>query len=204
MLHSLPFFFTGFLHSTVALASLLSDGTASQGLCLEWVTLLMHTLSPISSEDTSVWGSTMLLWPRALCPDCFLLSHLSLIMLPKASLAVRCLPLSVECWPPESWGLASFSLNSQFLYQVIVPSVWRLECEFKGDNLRKSPDQELTVHIFTSKSHGLLCFIPWLFLQFSFFLLVKMYFVSAQCDTCERSSLRLFWIPPPCLLFHSL
>lgn len=89
----------------------------------------------------------------------------------------------MERWPPENWGLASFSLNSQFLSQVIVSSVWRLECEFKGDNLRKSPDQGLTVHIFTFKSHGLLCFIPWLFLQFSFFLLVKMYFVNAQYDT---------------------
>lgn len=179
MLHSLPFFFTGFLHSAVVLASLLSDGPALQGLCLEWVTLLMLTLFPSFIGHLS----TMLHWPRALCPECFLLSHLSLIMLPKASLAVRCLPLSVERWPPESWGLASFSLNSQFLYQVIVSSVWRLECEFKGDNLRKSPDQELTVHIFTFKSHGLLCFTPWLFLQFSFFLLVRMYFVNVFCMT---------------------
>lgn len=41
----------------------------------------------------------------------------------------------------------------------------------------KSPVQGLTGHKFSLSS--LMIFIPWLFLQFSFFLLVKMYFVNA-------------------------
>lgn len=116
-------------------------------------------------------------------PGCFLLSHLSIIMLTMASLAVHCLSVSVECWPLESWGLASFRLNSQFLCQVIVSSIWRLECEFKSDNSGKSPDLGLTGRVFTVKSQGLECFIPWLLLQFSFFLLVKMDFINAWYDT---------------------
>lgn len=49
------------------------------------------------------------------CPGYFPLVHFSLIMPAVAPLAVHCLPLSMECWPLESRGLASFRLSSQFL-----------------------------------------------------------------------------------------
>lgn len=143
MLHSVTSFS---LHCCTA--SLLSVDPASRASV--WTSL--HSFPPLAN-GTSTWGSTMLLWP---VPRLFLLSHLSLIMLTMASLAVLCLSLSVECWPGESWGLASFRLNSQFLYQIIVSSIWRLECEFKWDNLGKVSSSGINrPQVFTFKSHDL-------------------------------------------------
>lgn len=156
-------------YSTVVQASLLSVDTASQDLCLG--TSLnsphAHSFPPCySGPIPRLFSSESLEYHYA--DYGFFSSPLS---------------VSVECWPLESWGLASFRLNSQFLCQVIVSSIWRLECEFKSDNSGKSPDLGLTGRVFTVKSQGLECFIPWLLLQFSFFLLVKMDFINAWYDT---------------------
>lgn len=89
------FLFYWVLHSTAVLASLLSDGTAS------------HGAAPCYSGP-GPWALTVFFWVTWVSLRCQRLLQLSIVC------------LSVECWPPESWGLASFSLNSQFLYQVIV------------------------------------------------------------------------------------
>lgn len=114
MLHSATFFFTKFLCS--------ADYTSLLTVC--WFclvasawnltsTFLMHTLFPTSVQMHFHVGQHHA--TLAPCPGYFPLGHFSLIMLAMVSLAVYCQPLSMECWPPESGGLASFRLNSQFL-----------------------------------------------------------------------------------------